>query len=77
MKVYLLWAYTQEVIYGQTNSNRDVIKVFVDENEAQVEKRKLQETVGKKFNVEYRVEEKDLICETGYTLTGQKDTDTV
>lgn len=58
--VFLIWAYSEENVYGTVNRNRDVVCVFMDENKALAKMRTLEETVGKKFNVAYRITSKEL-----------------
>lgn len=61
-KVFLLWAYTEAIVYGTKSVNRDVLKVFKEEDEdlAWATMRKLESTVGKKFNATYSIEAKEL-----------------
>ncbi|MFS6738952.1 hypothetical protein WHJ50_14445 [Staphylococcus aureus] len=59
-EVYLLLAYSNEVVYGQSNGNKDILEVFLDPDLAWARKYRLEETVGKKFNVTYTVETKPL-----------------
>lgn len=60
MKLYLIWGYTNNVVYGTPNSNKDLVHIFTNEDRARATLNNLQDTVGQKYNVTYRLEDREV-----------------
>lgn len=61
MKVFLIWGYSNAVVYGQPNSNKDLLEIHANEEKAKARLKHLEETVGKKYNVYYTITDGEVI----------------